>query len=232
MTLLLASARARRAQALSSVCGAVAVLALGLAGAAPVQAQGLSAAWRAKLSPELSQAHQAVAAGVARVSLAGFDSSWTRQVGGQPAVQALVMAAGADLGPLKQWLLAQGGAVQYQYPTLHGLAVMLPVAKLADLAARTDVLSVTPNRQATRSGGLLQATSGQTEAVAAQRGRLDGSGVGIAVLDSGIAWQHANFYGESTSESRVREAISFTKAGDAVRAGVTDWTPGIDVSGT
>jgi serine protease AprX len=30
----------------------------------------------------------------------------------------------------------------------------------------------------------------------------------------------------------VRESISFTKAGDAVRAGVTDWTPGIDVSGT
>ena len=30
----------------------------------------------------------------------------------------------------------------------------------------------------------------------------------------------------------MRESVNFTKAGDAVRAGVTDWTPGIDVSGT
>ena len=57
-----------------------------------------------------------------------------------------------------------------------------------------------------------------------------GNGIGIAVLDSGISWQHAEFV-DGGGSSRVRESINFTKVGDAVRAGVTDWKAGIDVSG-
>ncbi|MES1161941.1 MAG: S8 family serine peptidase, partial [Rhizobacter sp.] len=60
---------------------------------------------------------------------------------------------------------------------------------------------------------------------------LTGAGIGIAVLDSGIAWQHRDFADDTTSVSRVRERVNFLKSGDATLVGVRDWTPGIDVSG-
>jgi serine protease AprX len=53
----------------------------------------------------------------------------------------------------------------------------------------------------------------------------------MAVLDSGIAWQHAAFKND-LGGNRLIKSVSFIKAGDAVRAGVTDWTPGVDTSKT
>lgn len=114
---------------------------------------------------------------------------------------------------------------------------MLPAARVAGIAARSDVQSISPNRPMTRATSTVESVTGASAVrttslknYAAVTG-VSGKGIGIAVPDSGIAWQHADFKGDG-GESRVQQAISFTKAGDAVRAGVRDWTPGVDVSGT
>jgi serine protease AprX len=59
---------------------------------------------------------------------------------------------------------------------------------------------------------------------------LDGSGVGIAVLDSGLGWSHLNLLAADGKTSRVQKAVDFQKVGDATALGVKDWSVGIDAS--
>jgi subtilisin family serine protease len=61
---------------------------------------------------------------------------------------------------------------------------------------------------------------------------VDGSGVGIAVLDSGLGWSHQNLTAADGKTSRVKKAVDFQKVGDATALGVKDWTVGIDASGS
>ncbi|MFM7533903.1 MAG: S8 family serine peptidase, partial [Rubrivivax sp.] len=60
-------------------------------------------------------------------------------------------------------------------------------------------------------------------------GGRTGAGVGIAILDSGIMLQHANFRADNGA-TRVTAAGDFTAAGDAGAAGAEDWKPGFDAS--
>jgi serine protease AprX len=130
----------------------------------------------------------------------------------------------AELSALRSAVMAAGGSIYYRYSSVLALAAMLPASKVAAIAARTDVQSISPNRLMARAASTLESVTGTaairttgTTSSASITG-MTGKGIGIAVLDSGISWQHANFKGDG-GESRVREAISFTKAGDAVRAG-------------
>lgn len=166
--------------------------------------------------------------------------NFARDLNGVRHVKVLIVANtdDAELAALRSAVMANGGSIYYRYSSVLALAAMLPASRVATIAARSDVQSISPNRLMTRSASQLSAVTGTANVQATgttnyqQASGYTGKGIGIAVLDSGIAWQHRHFQGESTSESRVREAISFTRAGDAVRAGVTDWKPGIDVSGT
>ena len=166
--------------------------------------------------------------------------NWTRDINGVRHVKVLIVGQTDDveLGGLRSAVMSAGGSIYYRYSSVLALAAMLPASKVAAIAARSDVQSISPNRLMTRSASTLELVTGAAAVRAtgttnySQVSGYTGKGIGIAVLDSGISWQHRNFRGESASESRVREAVNFTRAGDAVRAGVTDWKAGIDVSGT
>jgi subtilisin family serine protease len=112
---------------------------------------------------------------------------------------------------------------------VNGVLAMLPVSRVMDIAALTDVDSISPNRLTARTKSLLEKATG----VADVRGTgssldVDGSGVGIAYLDSGIMSSHAAFAG--TSGSRVKKSVDFTKVNESTLLGSQDWKGGSDYS--
>src|SRR5262249_35096069 len=117
---------------------------------------------------------------------------WLRSVNGQPMVKVMVTSNSGDasLADLRSFVLSLGGSVSYNYASLRMVAVMVPAAHAMDLARRADVVSLSPNRAVVRAASTLQLTTGAANALAPSGGPLDGSGVGIAIVDSGIGYSH------------------------------------------
>ena len=70
------------------------------------------------------------------------------------------------------------------------------------IASRSDVQGISPNRLMARATSTVESVTGASAVrtttltnYAAVTG-VSGKGIGIAVLDSGIAWQHASFKGD------------------------------------
>jgi hypothetical protein len=194
---------------------ALVLLGLVVSGGAWAQAQPV------KVAPDLS------------LVLARSDLSpgWVRTVGGTRYVKVLIMARSTDtsLASLRAQVLASGGGVYYRFISMQGLSATLPASAVATIAARSDVLYVVPNRPAMRLQSVLQRASGQAD-LAASLGTaagVDGAGVGIAVLDSGIDFRHANFRRPDGS-SRVAGAVDFV----SMRKNFVDggWRVGSDYS--
>ena len=156
--------------------------------------------------------------------------TWAHRVNGQTLVKLLVVANSGDptLASLRQFMLAQGGSVHYVYLSVRALSGMLPAAALPALAARGDVLAISPNRAASRSGSLVQDATGAS-AVARIGGTtaVDGRGIGIAVLDSGIDWDHRSMK-DAAGNSRVAEAVDFVANSRRFTGG--GWQAGVDHS--
>ena len=162
--------------------------------------------------------------------------SWAKDVNGIRYVKALVISSNTtdpDLVSLRAAVMSAGGSVYMNYVSVRALSVMLPVNQVYNLAARSDVQGISPNRLTARTASLLELATGTTTQRTGSGTTwtgLDGSGVGIAVLDSGIAANHLNFVGANGSTSRVLKAVDFQKAGDATLVGAKDWTTGVDAS--
>ncbi len=94
---------------------------------------------------------------------------------------------------LKSCLLKLGGRVHQIHPNLGVAAVELPLGRVRELAAETDIDYVSPDRPM-QAFGHIEATTGadQVRTLAKMNGvsNLDGAGVGIAVLDSGVDRNH------------------------------------------
>src|SRR6185369_2783117 len=109
-------------------------------------------------------------------------------------------------------LLAQNGVQQRrEMKNVGSISLTLPFRMVAELASLPEVAHISSN-EVVRAMGHVSATTGteagQAAAVAASRGTIDGSGVGIAILDSGIDANHAQF--ASGSGSRVVASVDFT----------------------
>jgi serine protease AprX len=160
--------------------------------------------------------------------------SWVKDIKGVRYVKALVLSNSTDpdLAQLREDILARGGSVYMRYTSVSGLSVLLPASQVGQIALRSDVQGISPNRLTARTASTLESTTGalnlRTYSGANYTG-VDGAGVGIAVLDSGIMWNHQNFMNAS-SVSRVQRAVDFQKVGDATAVGQKDWTVGVDVS--
>lgn len=109
--------------------------------------------------------------------------------------------------------MAAGGSVFFRYTLVAALSVLLPAHQLAAMAARSDVQGISPNRLTGRTATTLSpshlelatgATHVRTRSQATSLGcsGLDGSGVGIAVLDSGVMSTHS-LMADASGGSRV-----------------------------
>ncbi|HYE15061.1 MAG TPA: S8 family serine peptidase, partial [Pyrinomonadaceae bacterium] len=127
---------------------------------------------------------------------------------------------GAAISPLDALVGALGGRVTRRLERLGARAVSLPRRAVEALAARPEVRFVSPDR-AVAAAGHLETTTGaaavRTQVTFSLLGittttTLDGVGVGIAVVDSGIDSGHQAFRG-ALGESRVAVARDFTGEG-------------------
>src|SRR5687767_10971823 len=136
---------------------------------------------------------------------------------GSTRVTVIIQINGPVSQSLVSYLTRVGVRLKGQYTLLGSYAVEVPATLVPGLANFPEIRSVSRDRE-TISTGHVTATTG-ADAVRAQkpgRGRaaqkLDGAGVGIAVLDSGIYSEHVSLR-ESKAAGRRVVALDFTGEG-------------------
>lgn len=98
---------------------------------------------------------------------------------------------------LKTLILALGGQITATYENFDMIAVNLPAASLLQLLALPGVAFVSPDRTVVMMGHVSATTGADAVRIPSASGSgLDGSGIGIAVLDSGIYNSHKSFSGK------------------------------------
>ena len=139
---------------------------------------------------------------------------WMRDIGGKRHVQVVIHSNDSDeeMTSLRAAIAAAGGSVHVRMPGLRMVTATLPASQVATLAQRSDVLSVTPNRATRRTASSLESITGalasnvRTGSTKTSYSGWDGSGIGIAVLDSGVMKAHEGFYNGSGT-TRVKKNV-------------------------
>ena len=91
-----------------------------------------------------------------------------------------------------QKVLSKGGKIKRELGRFKGSAYTMPASRLAELAADPDVTFISPDRplKGASTGSPAAILDFHTDAInapAAWAQGLDGTGIGVAVIDSGIA---------------------------------------------
>ncbi|HVG21406.1 MAG TPA: S8 family peptidase [Blastocatellia bacterium] len=112
-----------------------------------------------------------------------------------------------------------GGNVKKAYRNFDAIAIEIPAKAVESLASRKDIKFASLDAP-TRVAGHLETTTGTDQARGYWNssnggdsfGPLDGSGIGIAILDSGVDPDHHAFH-SSGAGSRIIQSIDFTGEG-------------------
>ncbi len=154
--------------------------------------------------------------------------SWARDRKGQKMVQVIFVsnADDHDMSDLKQEIKRFGGEINATMPGLRMVTATMPAKRVDRVAERADVEYVAPNRETFSTASDLEVATGTTSggyvrsslSKQAYTG-LDGSGVGIAVLDSGVMRSHKAFENAS-GVSRVLRNVTM------LNTQLSDWTTG------
>src|SRR5215212_3517949 len=127
-------------------------------------------------------------------------------------VTVIVTLSAPRSGQLNAFLSRAGVQPRREMKNLGVFSLSLPFGMLSELASFPEISYVSSN-EAVRSFGHVSTTTGkdagQAAALAAGRGVIDGSGVGIAILDSGIDANHAQF-SATTAGPRILASVDFT----------------------
>ena len=105
-----------------------------------------------------------------------------------------------------QMLASHGGQRKRTFEFINGAAYRIPVKLLSFLENHPDIAYVTPDRPNTPAVDITAAAV--TADVARSQYALDGSGVGVAVIDSGV-YKHDDLQKSDNSGSRVVYSESF-----------------------
>lgn len=123
-------------------------------------------------------------------------------------VRVIIQSAGAMAGILAA-VKDLGGVVRRDYENLNHIAVDVPAEAVGQLAARSDVNFVSEDRPIQVTGHLETTTGAElARTYGADSSTIDGAGIGIAVIDSGIFTNHHTF-----SAARVVASVDFTGEG-------------------
>ena len=121
----------------------------------------------------------------------------------------------------KTLVAAHGGKVTSRVPLIHGLAVRLPAKQAAKLARERQVVGLTLNSRvhgtAIEDGALAARFPKSINADKVWRRGYTGKGVGVAVIDTGIAGDAVDFKDASGNSRVIANAITAkgaTTAGD------------------
>ena len=141
-------------------------------------------------------------------------AKWSREINGQRHVQVVIVSnsSDAEMTDLRSDIAKAGGSVHVRLPGLHTVTATLPAMQVAKIAARSDVESVVPNRVTQRTASALEAITGslttgvRTSSTKTSYSGVDGTGVGIAVLDSGVMKAHKAF-NNASGATRVQRNV-------------------------
>lgn len=135
-----------------------------------------------------------------------------RAAGGNGMVTVIVqyrqMPSSSSFKPMRM----RGAAIRSRLHTIRAVTMRVPVSMLAELAKDPNVAYITPDRPVSMTASNNEGFATAVEAdVAAAQFALDGTGVGVAVIDSGVA-DHPDLH-DANGNSRVVYSQSFV-AGD------------------
>ncbi|HYM00758.1 MAG TPA: S8 family serine peptidase, partial [Blastocatellia bacterium] len=131
-------------------------------------------------------------------------------------VQVIAQSNSPVTASLLSGLKELGANVVRQFASINGVLLDLPKTSLMDVAALPDIERISADHLAKSSSSHLEAATGadllrKYEASQGTFSGLDGTGVGIAVLDSGIMAAHQDFTG-SGKGSRVIAATDIVSS--------------------
>src|ERR1700675_5082426 len=104
-----------------------------------------------------------------------------------------------------------GAAIKSKLHTIRAVTMRVPVSMLVNLAKDPNVAYITPDRPVSLTSGNEDYTTAVEADVAAAQFAFDGTGVGVAIIDSGVA-DHGDLH-DASGASRVVYSQSFV-AGD------------------
>src|SRR6476660_4325934 len=132
---------------------------------------------------------------------------------GSDRVRVIVQPASSADRSLDSALTVNGGTDIKKFRNFPVRVVTLSARAAANLANRNDVSYVSLNRDVRSLGHLSRATGAdQIRNSGVNDSRLDGSGIGIAVIDSGIDSNHVSFL-DHLNATRVVYGEDFTGEG-------------------
>jgi subtilisin family serine protease len=104
--------------------------------------------------------------------------------------------------------------IKKQYTNFNTIAVQLPASVIESLNSFPEVEFVSGDDEVRSLGGHVASTSGADDVRSlGTNGPLDGNGVGIAIVDSGIYQDHVAFLKVGTTQSRIVMSVDFTGEG-------------------
>jgi serine protease AprX len=133
----------------------------------------------------------------------------------QQEVQKVILQLNDRISPeLRALLRSTGVNVRKQFFNFNTLAVELPAYVVDSLESFPEVEFVSVDSEVRSFGGHVASTSGADNVRSlGTNGPLDGAGIGIAIVDSGIYSAHVAFLEAGTSRSRIIKSIDFTGEG-------------------
>ncbi|MGZ5047384.1 MAG: S8 family serine peptidase, partial [Usitatibacter sp.] len=138
---------------------------------------------------------------------------WVKPSGRGSMVSIVILSnakSDPDLKDLRRQIIAKGGTIGRKFKTINGVSALVPAERVREISTRNDVWRIAPNRTVWQASSMLEmATGTDSVRLTAGSGTLDGTGVGIAFLDSGIMSTHGALLANDGS-SRVKLSVDFT----------------------
>src|ERR1700719_2366252 len=158
---------------------------------------------------------------------------WARDIKGARYLQVIVISNSADpeMTDLRSFVVRTGGSVLAKHSSIHALTVLMKAGTVNAMAQRKDVVSVSPNREVRQTASTLESITGaltsnvRTNSTKTSYSGVDGTGIGIAVLDSGVMKAHDAFL-DGSGVTRVARNVDMFNSAEA------GWTIGVDTTGS
>src|ERR1051325_10412795 len=134
--------------------------------------------------------------------------------GSETMVKVILQLNSKPSGQLNSLLAANGVKIRRHFDNLDSFALELPANVVNSLSPFPEVSFVSLDSEVRTLGGHISRTTG-TDNVRSMSsdGALDGSGIAIAIVDSGIYGAHTSFIDTKTGLSRIVVNVDFTGEG-------------------
>jgi serine protease AprX len=130
------------------------------------------------------------------------------------ALEVIIQLNDRPSTELRALLRSNGVRIKKQYTNFNTIAVQLPASVIESLNSFPEVEFVSGDDEVRSLGGHVASTSGADDVRSlGTNGPLDGNGVGIAIVDSGIYQDHVAFLKVGTTQSRIVMSVDFTGEG-------------------